>query len=293
MNDLIMSFVGDLRRRNRTPKTQEAYRRDLVQFAAWLGTDIKDATKKNLRDFTSYLLVEKSYRVVTARRSLTTLRMFYNFLRREEIREVNPALDVEFPKPEQRKPKVLRIPEVASILSARSDGHNSIRDNAIMEVLYGSGLRRAELSGLTLDDVDFVQRAAVVTGKGNKRRVVPLTEASINAMKVYLHARPMVECRAFFLSNRKGELGGRQVWKIAKSASIRGGVPKASTHAFRHSFATHLLEGGADLSTVQRFLGHANITTTQVYIDQTVEHLKEQFTMASMRDKAGFLERGK
>lgn len=288
---LIKGFAGDLLRRNRSPKTQEAYTRDLLQFERWLGSPIGEATKRHLQDYTLYLLTERNYRVMTARRCLTTLKMFFNYLRREEIREVNPALDIEFPKPEQRKPKVLRVPEVVSILGAERDGIHAIRDRAILELLYGSGLRRAELAGLTLDNVDFVQRVAIVTGKGNKRRMVPLTEASISAMQTYLHIRPISDDRAFFLSNRKAEMGLRQVWKVVKDAAIAAGVPRASTHAMRHSFATHFIEGGGELSSLQRFLGHANITTTQIYIDQTVEHLKAQFVMASMRDKPGFLNK--
>lgn len=284
MNAHIKGFVADLFRRGRSAKTQEAYRRDLIMFEGWLGSEIADATKKQLRDYTLYLLMERKYRIVTARRCLTTLRMFFNYLRREEIREVNPALDIEFPKPEQRKPKVLRVPEVVSILNVK----RSPRDRAILELLYGSGLRRAELAGLTLDDVDLVSRTATLTGKGNKRRFVPLTEASISAMQTYLCVRPASDDRAFFLSNRERALGLRQVWKIVKDAAIAAGVPRASTHAMRHSFATHFIEGGGELSSLQRFLGHANITTTQVYIDQTVEHLRAQFTAASMRDRPGF-----
>lgn len=290
---LIKSFVSDMLRRNRSPRSQDAYARDLNQFARWIGTPIADATKRQIQDYAFYLLTEKNYRVVTARRNLTSLKMFFNFLRREDIREVNPVLDVEFPKPEQRKPKVLRVNEVVSILEANLSGPHAIRDRAMLELLYGSGLRRAEIAGLALDDVDFSQRVIVVTGKGNKRRWVLLTEASISAMQTYLHVRPYAECRAFFLSNRKGKLGLRQVWGVVNKAARLGGVPRASTHAMRHSFATHFIEGGGDLSSLQKFLGHANITTTQIYIDQTVEHLRGQFVAASMRDRPGFLERTK
>jgi site-specific recombinase XerD len=287
----ITGFIADLLRKNRSPRTRDAYGRDLALFSRWLGpTPLADATKKQVRDFTLYLLTERSYRVVTTRRVIATLRTFYDYLRREEIREGNVARDVDLPKPEQRKPKVLRVPEVQSMLGNRRRNQHAFRDRAILELLYGSGLRRAELAGLTLDDVDFTSRTAILHGKGNKRRMVPLTQASIAAMQTYLHVRPASDDRAFFLSNRNGALGLRQVWKVVRDCAVASGVPRASTHAMRHSFATHFIEGGGDLSSLQRLLGHANIATTQIYIDQTLAHLKAQFAAASMRDKPEFAE---
>jgi site-specific recombinase XerD len=288
---LIDGFIADLLRKNRSERTREAYRRDISLFARWMSDEgeraIEVATPADVRAYTLYLMMERKYRVMTVRRNLCTLRALFGYLRREGIREGNPADDIDLPSPEQRKPKVLRVGEVVSILGSQ----RSVRDRAILELLYGSGLRRAELAGLGLDDVDLVQKIAIVTGKGNKRRMVPLTDASVDAMQAYLLVRPAAECRAFFLSNRNGALGLRQVWKIVKDAAKAGGVPRASTHAMRHSFATHFIEGGGDLSSLQRLLGHANIATTQIYIDQSIEHLRAQFAMASQRDKAGFMTR--
>ena len=286
---IIKGFIADLLRKNRSERTREAYGRDIALFARWLDADeIKDATPKQVRDYTLYLLQERKYRVVTDRRSLCSIRSLFAYLRREGVRDGNPAEDVELPKPEQRKPKVLRVGEVVSILGSSHGGRNVIRDRAILELLYGSGLRRAELAGLKLEDVDFASRTAILLGKGNKRRMVPLTEASVTAMQTYLHIRPATESRAFFLSNRNDALGLRQVWSIVKTAAKAGGVPRASTHAMRHSFATHFIEGGGDISSLQRFLGHSNIATTQIYLDQSVEHLRAQFTLASLRDKPEF-----
>lgn len=294
----IKGFVADLLRKNRSPRTRDAYARDLAMFLTWLSVqgpfDLKDATARQVRDYTYYLLTEKNYRVITARRNLTTLRTFFAYLRREEIREGNPAQDVEMPKPEQRKPKVLREGEVISMLGSRrivAAGRNPLhdfRDRAIMELLYGSGLRRAEIATVTIDDVDFTQRTAIVTGKGNKRRIVPLTIASIIAMQTYLHVRPAAEDRSFFLSNRNAGMGLRQVWKVVNNAAQASGVTRASTHSMRHSFATHFIEGGGDLSSLQRILGHANIATTQIYVDQTVAHIQAAFKAASPRDKDRF-----
>jgi integrase/recombinase XerC len=129
---------------------------------------------------------------------------------------------------------------------------------------------------------------AMVTGKGNKRRMVPLTEASVVAMQSYLHVRPASNDRAFFLSNRNARLGLRQVWKIVKDYAAQSGIDRATTHAMRHSFATHFIEGGGDVSSLQRLLGHANIGTTQIYIDQSIAHLKKAFDAANPRDHEEF-----
>jgi integrase/recombinase XerC len=163
-----------------------------------------------------------------------------------------------------------------------------VRDRAILELLYGSGLRRAELAGLDLDDVDLGEKIASVTGKGNKRRLVPLTQAACDAMRSYLTVRPASGDRAFFLSNRKTRLGLRQVWQIVKDVALHAGVDRASTHSLRHSFATHFIEGGGDVSTLQKLLGHANIQTTQVYLDQSIAHLRRAFDDAHPRDTAAF-----
>lgn len=285
---LVAGFVADLLRKNRSPRTQEAYGRDLHMFARWFALPIIDAKRADINRYTLHLISEKKYKIVTTRRCLATLRSFFTYLRREGLREGNPAEDVELPRPEQRKPKVLRVGEVVSMLANHRGGQHQFRDRAILELLYGSGIRRAELAAVTLDDIDFGQKVATVTGKGNKRRMVPLTNASICAMQSYLCVRPAAESRAFFLSNRNGELGLRQVWKIVKDCAIASGVPRASTHAMRHSFATHFIEGGGDVSSLQRLLGHSNIATTQIYIDQSLAHLRKAFDSASMRDKSGF-----
>ena len=304
---LIADFVSDLLRKNRSSRTMEAYARDLEHFGRFLAGDTKprsdaettrvfpklrDATASEIRKYVLFLITVRRYKVVAVRRNLSTLRTFYTFLRREGMRTDQPALDVELPKPEQRKPKVLRLHEVASIIKARVERPGgaglATRDRAIIELLYGSGIRRAELADLNLDDVDFGNRVAMVTGKGNKRRMVPLTEASVVAMQSYLHVRPASNDRAFFLSNRKARLGLRQVWQIVKDYAAKSGIDRATTHSMRHSFATHFIEGGGDLSALQRLLGHANIATTQIYIDQSIAHLRKAFDAAHPRDKAAF-----
>jgi site-specific recombinase XerD len=303
---LVAAFVDDLLARNRSPRTLEAYARDLEHFGAFLtaGTidrdleqpavfpRLRDATASDIRRFVLHLMQVRRYRVVAVRRNLSALRTFYTFLRRERIRSDQPALDVDLPKPEQRKPKVLRLTEVASLITTCVERRNApqlaTRDRAIIELLYGSGLRRAELAGLDLDDVDLGQKVAMVTGKGNKRRMVPLTQAAADAMRSYLAQRPATNDRAFFLSNRNARLGLRQVWQIVKDYAAHSGVDRATTHSMRHSFATHFIEGGGDVSTLQKLLGHVSIQTTQVYLDQSIAHLRKAFDDAHPRDTAAF-----
>jgi site-specific recombinase XerD len=187
---------------------------------------------------------------------------------------------------------LLRLGEVASMITARVDRpnapHLAARDRAIVELLYGSGLRRAELAGLDLDDVDLAEKVAMVTGKGNKRRMVPLTQAAADAMRSYLPQRPASNDRAFFLSNRNARLGLRQVWQIVKDYAAKSGIDRATTHSMRHSFATHFIEGGGDVSTLQKLLGHSSIQTTQIYLDQSIAHLRKAFDAAHPRDTAAF-----
>ena len=292
----IVEFVTDLLAKNRSVRTLEAYARDLEHFGRFLSGDktvrvaddgqprlypeLRGASASDIRKYVLYLMTVRHYKVVAVRRHLSALRTFYSFLRREGKRADQPALDVELPKAEQRKPKVLRLPEVATMIKTRvaRPGGSSLatRDRAILELLYGSGVRRAELADLNLDDVDFGQRVAQVTGKGNKR------------MQSYLHVRPASNDRAFFLSNRNARLGLRQVWKIVKDYAAQSGINRATTHSMRHSFATHFIEGGGDVSSLQRLLGHANISTTQVYLNQSIAHLKKAFDAANPRDKDEF-----
>jgi site-specific recombinase XerD len=303
---LVAAFVDDLLAKNRSPRTLEAYARDLEHFGSYLTTGSLEhagdgprvypllgaASASDIRQYVLHLIKVRRYKIVAVRRNLSALRTFYTFLRRENHREDQPALDVDLPKPEQRKPKVLRLSEVASMITARVERphapHLAARDRAIVELLYGSGLRRAELAGLDLDDVDLGEKVALVTGKGNKRRMVPLTQAATDAMRSYLTLRPGSPDRAFFLSNRNARLGLRQVWQIIKDYAEKSGVDRATTHSMRHSFATHFIEGGGDVSTLQKLLGHSSIQTTQIYLDQSVAHVRKAFDAAHPRDTARF-----
>ena len=305
---LIDAFMADLLGKNRSPRTMEAYARDIEHFGAFQAHGaiewpaetpaefplLRTASSSDIRRYVLHLMTVRQYRVVAVRRNLSALRTFYGFLRRDGIRDDQPALDVDLPKPEQRKPKVLRLPEMATLVATRverpTDPALAVRDRAIIEVLYGSGMRRAELAGLNLDDVDLASRTAIVTGKGNKTRMVPLTDAAAMAMRSYLAVRPGSNDRAFFLSRSKARLGLRQVWQIVKDYAHHSGIDRATTHSMRHSFATHFIEGGGDVSTLQKLLGHANISTTQVYLDQSIAHLRRAFDAAHPRDKAEFDE---
>jgi site-specific recombinase XerD len=303
---LITDFIGDLIAKARAARTCEAYARDLEHLGSFLQgrsetaptefPKLVTATASDIRRYVLDLMTVKRYRVVAVRRKLSAIRTFYKFLRRERHRDDNPALDVDLPKAEQRKPKVLREPEVARLLATRPEHTLAwliVRDLAIAELLYGSGIRRAELAGLDLDQVDLDIKTIVVTGKGNKRRAVPLTQSAADAMTRYLAVRPASAERAFFLTRHGTRLGLRQVWVIMKQFAARSGIDRATTHSMRHSFATHLIENGADISTVQKLLGHANVSTTMVYLDQSIEHLRRSFEASHPRDGANFGQAGR
>jgi site-specific recombinase XerD len=303
---LIGGFVASLLAKNRSPRTMEAYARDLEHFGAFLAhgsldrapdaprvyPQLQSASASDIRRYVLHLMTVRRYRVVVVRRNLSALRTFYAYCKREGIRSDQPALDVDLPKPEQRRPKVLRLPEVATLVTTRVERprnpHLAVRDRAIVEFLYGSGVRRAEVAGLNLDDVDLAARTALVTGKGNKSRPVPLTEAGAAAMRSYLTVRPGSSDRAFFLGRDGKRLGLRQIWQIVKDYAHHSGIERATTHAMRHSFATHFIEGGGDVSTLQKLLGHASIATTQIYLDQSIGHLRKAFDAAHPRDRAAF-----
>ncbi len=286
----IAAFALELRLgRNLSPKTCEAYARDVELLTGFLAHDPVSATTSEIRRFVMHLMGEKSYRAVAVRRKLAALRSFYDFARREGHRSDNPARDVPAPKVEKRLPKVLSEPDVVRLLATTVGGRTDfqrLRDRAIMELLYASGIRRAELVGLDLSDVDLDRRMARVTGKGSKQRVVLITDAAADAMRAYLGLRPRTLDDAFFVSRRKKRLSHRQMWEIFNTFVRLSGISQhASPHVMRHSFATHLLENGADIMTIKELLGHESLATTQIYTNVSLEHIRRSYDDAHPRQR--------
>jgi integrase/recombinase XerD len=283
------AFLVELRvERGLSPLTIAAYRRDLAQFAAHAGTRWRDDPKP-LLEFVRALQRAGAKGTTQARKS-AAVRSFYGFALREGLatRDV-PAL-VDAPKPGTYLPDVLAPDDVARILDAPSaDDPIGIRDRAILELLYGCGLRVSELVGLDTDRVDLQAQQVRVIGKGNKERRVPMGDEArerlhryrVGPRDAWTAGRPTP---AVFVGRRGRRMSREAVWALVKRWAEAAGVSERVTpHTFRHSFATHLLEGGADLRVVQALLGHASISTTQLYTHLTGERVREVYARAHPR----------
>ncbi len=254
--------------------TREAYFRDLCRFKSWLTKQQKALCEAERADVQAFL-VERSHQGISTRtsaRTLSSLRRFYRYLLREAVVTVDPCTDIVFPRLGQPLPGVLSESQVEALLAAADHGlPTALRDRAMLETLYATGLRVSELIGLRLGDLDLEAGWLRVTGKGGRQRVVPLGEEAIDVLKNYLQQlRPDWEGRRsadyVFLSARHQPLSRQAFWYLIKRLAQRAGISTpVSPHTLRHAFATHLLNHGADLRSVQMMLGHASLSTTQIY----------------------------
>jgi integrase/recombinase XerD len=289
LTEAIDAFLIELRvERGLSPLTISAYRRDLAQFAEGAGRSWRDDPKP-LLDFVRGLQRKGSKGSTQARKS-AAVRSFYAFALREGVatRDV-PAL-VDAPKPGSYLPDVLAPDDVERILEAPPDDDAiGIRDRAILELLYACGLRVSELVGLDTDRVDLSAQQVRVIGKGNKERRVPMGDEArerlhryrIGPREAWTAGSPTP---AVFVGKRGKRLSREAVWRLVKRwAEVAGVRERVTPHTFRHSFATHLLEGGADLRVVQALLGHASISTTQLYTHLTGERVREVYARAHPR----------
>jgi len=263
--------------------TLDAYRRDLTRYAAYLRGRKQAVTALDRTAIPRYLLAlrEAGLNPRSVARHLSAIRQFHRFLVREGIVTEDPTAHLESPRPWRRLPGVLSRAEVERLLAPRPlQSPQAFRDRAMLEVLYASGLRVSELVGLRLSDLDFNVGVVRVLGKGNKERLVPLGDAAIESLRAYLtQARPLLERRRavphLFLGRHGRGLTRQMFWILLRRYVRAAGITKRVTpHTLRHSFATHLLEGGADLRVVQLMLGHADIGTTQIYTHVSRARLK-------------------
>ncbi len=230
----------------------------------------------------------------SAARAVVAVRGLHRFAVREGMSAADPARDVKPPVPPRRLPKAISVEEVERLLAAAgpADTPRGLRDRALLELLYGTGARISEAVGLAVDDVDLAGAVVRLHGKGGKDRVVPAGRYAREALEAYLvRARPALGARgqggpALFLNARGGRLSRQSAWSTLRSAARRAGLDDVSPHTLRHSFATHLLDGGADVRVVQELLGHASVTTTQVYTLVTVDRLREVYASAHPRARA-------
>lgn len=261
------------------------YKLDLQDFGKFLGeVDIASVDYLFLRKYLA-ALKEKSLNARSTARHLSALRSFFRFLSREGYVKVNPTSSLSTPKQEKHLPSFLTEEEVSKLIDstlARGD-ERSLRDKAILETFYSTGIRISELVGLGVDDLDFIGGIAKVMGKGKKERIVPVGDHALKAIRNYLGKRRR-KSEALFLNKNGSRLSTRGVRNIVEKYITKTGIRQGvSAHTLRHSFATHLLNRGADLRSVQELLGHANLSTTQIYTHLTTERLKAVYDKAHPR----------
>ena len=274
--------------KNASPHTIKNYRSDLKEFFQFLGNScsLSEINYLSIRRFLAFLKDKEDLKS-TVSRKLACLKSFFKYLTREQLVPVNPASAISSPKRDRKLPAFLELSEVESLIGA-SNGNTweMKRDKSILEMLYSSGIRVGELVGLNAPDVDLLSSLVKVRGKGKKERIVPIGSCAAKAIREYQDAVPGKDPTEgpLFLNRQKTRLTDRSVRRIilkyARKAAIGKGI---SPHTLRHTFATHLLDRGADLRSVQELLGHAHLSTTQIYTHVTAKRLREVYDQAHPR----------
>ena len=282
-----------------SPNTLTAYRNDLHQLAEFLAggrgasANEDDWAGVDAQALTSYIvhLRERGYSDTTRARKLASARSLFSFLLEEGHISRDPTEHLSSPRLGRSLPETLTVEEMEALLATPDrDSPEGLRDGAMLELLYASGMRVSELVSLDLEDIDLDQRFVRCFGKGSKERLIPIHDEAVEAVRAYLtEGRPGVaknnrSGRAVFLNKRGERLTRQGFWLILKGLTVKAGLERRITpHTLRHSFATHLLRGGAPLRHVQELLGHASITTTQVYTHLTSEHVRSEYEKAHPR----------
>jgi len=287
----IDRFLHHLRTERRlADNTCRHYRRDLEELLDFCRAQgIGDWQQLDTRQVRQYAAGAHRHGLSgrSIQRRLSAVRSFYNYLLREHQAGSNPAYDVRAPKSERRLPDTLNVDDISRLLSGTATDVLALRDLAILELLYSSGLRLAELVALDLGDLDLVEGMVRVTGKGNKTRVVPVGTRALAALRAWLKLRPTqlaADETAVFTGRRGRRLGRRAVQqRVRRQARLLGIPGSVHPHTLRHSFASHLLESSGDLRAVQELLGHADISTTQIYTHLDFQHLARVYDAAHPR----------
>jgi integrase/recombinase XerC len=284
MKDYIIKFIRYLEvEKAVSSHTVRAYRKDLEEFAEYVKTEPDKIDMLDVRGFIAGQ-IRKGLNKITVSRRLSSIRSFFKFLYREGYIQSNPAKLVSNPKTPQLLPRFLSVDDVFSLIEKPEGiGFIPVRDKAILELLYSSGLRVSELSGLNVDELNIRESLIKVRGKGKKERIVPVGSKALDAMKSYLIERILIKSRdkALFLNRLSTRLTDRSVRRVvvkyARKISMHGRI---GPHTLRHSFASHLLQGGADLRVIQELLGHASLSTTQKYTHLDITHLMDIYDKA-------------
>jgi integrase/recombinase XerD len=284
-DDELENFLAVLAAR-RAPRTVEAYRRDLHHLEGWLGKPVATASADELKAYLAQLRAEGRAPATISRR-ISASRSFFGHQMLLGLRPDNPAAELEPPRRRRKLPRTLSPREAELLIDAAAGTvPRALRDTALVELLYGAGLRVSEAVGLERGGVDLDERLVRCTGKGNKDRVVPIGRAAVEALRRYLsRGRPHLDRRhrpELFLNAQGGPLTRAGAFLILRRLAEKAGLEpdRVHPHLLRHSFATHLLEGGADLRSVQEMLGHADLATTEVYLHVTDRRRRESYFRA-------------
>jgi integrase/recombinase XerC len=274
--------------RRLSPHTLSNYRRDLDKFTSYCQNLFDHPAAVDAAAVRHWVakLHHAGLNGRSIQRALSAVRSFYKFRNRQYHEKNNPALGIQAPKAAKKLPKAMDTDQLQQLLQANGDDWLSLRDQAMMELFYSSGLRLSELANLDLPTLDLPQQLVTVTGKGNKTRQLPLGRFAVDALQQWLAVRNQVssDCEAVFLSLRGQRIATRSIQARLKKAALQSGIGQhLHPHMLRHSFASHMLESSGDLRAVQELLGHANISTTQVYTHLDFQHLAKVYDQAHPR----------
>jgi integrase/recombinase XerD len=279
--DLFLTYLSVEKGLSRN--TINSYAADLKKYLRFLneqGRDVAKAGKADILDFIE-LLRGSSYAIPTVCRYISSIRALYRFLLIEKRIEEDPTENLQMPKKWERVPKALSLPDVKSLLEAKFSAKTALRDSSMLELLYSSGLRVSELVKIKLGDIHGEAGFIRVVGKGSKERIIPVNRRALEKIKRYIEEeRPAIlkkkQSLYLFVTRKGGPMTRQRFWQTLKAIGKQAGI-ELSPHTIRHCFATHLLEGGADLRSVQKMLGHSDIATTQIYTKVTTDRIKKVF----------------
>lgn len=293
LEDYIGYMVAE---RGAAPATVRAYRNNLLRYHGFLMekrgiSNADEVQRTDISTYVAFLLEEKKFRPSTMEQHISVIKGYHRFLVREGFCGKDPSQTIPLPRKPKALPDVLSIDQVSRLLDQMPDSTPfELRDATMLEVLYGCGLRVSELVGLDMDRIYFDEECLRVLGKGSKERIVPISGMAARRLREYLNdARPTLSkgaaapTPAVFLNARGGRLSRQSVRSIVARAGLSIGVGDLHPHTLRHSFATHLLEGGADLRAIQEMLGHSDISTTQIYTHVQANQLREEYQAAHPR----------
>ena len=304
VDPLLLDFMAYMSlERGRGELTVNAYARDLHEFGAWLTqvpasespmnrvyARLSSVTSVDIGRYIRYLMGPKKYNARTVCRKLSSIKALYKFMKAQHLREDNPAIDIPGPRIKKNLPHSLAEAEVETLLATapKVDYPDELRrrDRAIMELFYATGMRRAEIASAQISELDLSLRTLRVEGKGNKQRLVAFNTTTAEAIQRYIEVRPRTSDNALFLSHRGSRLSPKHIWFIFKQIYKLSGVDApAGPHTMRHSFATHMIEHGADLETVRELLGHESLATTGIYLKLSMVKKKQVYDVAHPRDR--------